>query len=588
MLVRARARGNMKSRLWYHSPCSHGSTHSKGDSPDGMLSDLPIMESDFVAVDLETTGCAPGRHGVIEIGAVRVSGGRIVGEFTSLVRPADALPRAIAQLTGITLDMLATAPSIDDVLPAFRAFAQGAVLVAHNYRFDLGFLDFEAERLWGEPFPRPALDTITLARRLLPGLERYSLAFLAGHLSTSVRPDHRAGNDARATAEILVTMLPGLTQRGLVTVGDLAAFCDLEHQHALAARLPLTAGVPDAPGLYIFRDAEDRVLYVGRAKSLRQRVRSHFYPGGHSERSELGRLVDSVRAVPAASALDAALLERRLVSRHEPPFNPVAQRAHTVYLVHVDAHRPYPGIKVVTSRRKKGTHLGPFTSRWAARTLVDRLAEIYGLRRCARRVDAALASRDCEHRENGCPSPCVVHVDPTDYSLRLAAFLRAFDDAEEPRGALTSLQAAAASEARYEDAIRYRDALRALDRALGVQRVLRSASAHDAALVEHCEGCVVVHLVRAGLRAAVLRGTPASIGDRLPLALHRVYFAERPRPDLLDLGPREVAEMLAIAAFAAGDAHVEVLVADERLALAAVRRSVGLERRQPRRRHAAS
>jgi DNA polymerase-3 subunit epsilon len=552
-----------------------------------MLSDLPIMESDFVAVDLETTGCTPGRHGVIEIGAVRISGGRVVGEFASLVRPSDALPRAITQLTGITLDMLAPAPSIDDVLPAFRSFADGAVLVAHNYRFDLGFLDFEAERLWGDPFPRPALDTITLARRLHPALERYSLAHLAVLLGSSVRPDHRAANDARATAEILLSMLPKLIERGLTTVGDLAAFCDLEHQHDLASRLPLTAGVPDSPGIYIFRDAEDRVLFVGRAKSLRQRVRGHFYPGGHAERSELGRLVDSVRAVPAASALDAALLERRLVARHEPPFNPLAQRAHTVYLIHVDSTRPYPGVKVVTSRRKKGTHIGPFTSRWAARTLADRLTELYGLRRCARRLDPVLGSRDCEYRETGCPAPCVAHVDPADYSLRVAAFLKAFDP-EDARSALSALQIAAATEARYEDAIRYRDALRALDRALGTRGVLRSAAAHDAALIETCEGCSVVHLIRAGQRAGVLRGSLPSIAERLPRALHRVYFSDRPRPDLLDLGPREVAEMLAIAAFSVGDAHVEVPVADERLALAGVKRSLGLERRLPRRRHAAS
>jgi hypothetical protein len=86
----------------------------------------------------------------------------------------------------------------------------------------------------------------------------------------------------------------------------------------------------------------------------------------------------------------------------------------------------------------------------------------------------------------------------------------------------------------------------------------------------------------------VLRGTLSSIAERLPRALHRVYFTDRPRPDLLGLGPDQVAEMLAIAAFAAGDAHIEVPVADERLALAAIRRSMGLERRLPRRRHAAS
>jgi DNA polymerase-3 subunit epsilon len=552
-----------------------------------MLSGLPLSDCDFVAVDLETTGCSPGRHSIIEIGAVRMRHGHVDAEYSSLVRPTDPLPRAITQLTGITHEMLATAPSVDEVVAAFRAFAAGAVLVAHNYRFDLGFLDYEAERLWGEPFPRPAIDTLFVARRLYPDLDRYSLLHLANRIGTSVRPDHRAGNDARAAAEVLAAMLPDLEAAGLTSVGDLAIFCGLPDQHALASRLPLTVGIPDVPGVYVFRDPEDRVLFVGRAKDLRQRVRGHFYPAATRAHSDLGCLVGHIRAIPAASSLDAALLERRLLTRHDPPFNAPSQRPRSLYYLHVDTSSPFPAIRVVTKRRARGVTIGPVTSRWAARILADRLAEVYGLRRCARRLSATLAAGDCEHRENGCPAPCVASPDAVEYRTRVLQVLGVFDGrGQDTRDTLTAMQDQAAGESRYEDAIRFRDAVRALDRALSTLLVMRTASEHEAVLVEHCAMTVTVHLIQGGLRACVLRGTPEIVAQRLPRALHRVYYEDRPRPDLLDLGPSQVAELMTIAAFAAGDAHIEIPIAEERLSLATVRRSLGIDRRQPRRRHA--
>lgn len=553
-----------------------------------MLSRLHLDECDLVAVDLETTGCSPGRHSIIEIGAVRVRAGVAVDAFETLVRPTDPVPRAVTNLTGITPEMLAPAPSLDDAMLAFRTFADGGVLVAHNYRFDLGFLDFEAERLWGTPFPRPALDTLTIARRLHPGLERYSLRHLAERFGASVVPDHRAANDARAAGELLAAMLPDLREHGIITVGDLAQFCGLPDQTALAARLPLASGVPDAPGVYVFRDADGAVLFVGRAKSLRQRIRSHFYPAGDRDHSSLGCLVDSLRAVPAASSLDAALLERRLLARHDPPFNAPVQRPRVVYFLHVDAARPFAGVRVVTSRRRRGVHVGPFTSRWAATVIADHLPPVHGLRLCARRLDARLAALDCAHRGVDCPAPCVNELDPAAYSIRVAALLSVFSGEDRPtRDALAALQEEAAADARYEDAIRYRDALRALERGLGTLSVIRSTFETDAVLVEHHGETVTVHLIRNGLRASVLRGRPDVVADRLSRALRAVYFSDRPRQDILDLTAEQIAEMLAIASFADGDGHIQVPVTDERLTTALIKRSLGFERREPRRRHAA-
>jgi DNA polymerase-3 subunit epsilon len=553
-----------------------------------VFSGLPITECDFVAVDLETTGCTPGRNSIIEIGAVRVTGGIATTEFASLVRPQDPVPRAIVQLTGITPEILTSAPSIDEVMGAFRSFAAGAVLVAHNYRFDLGFLDYEAERLWSEPFTRPALDTLSLARRLHPGLERYSLLHLAAHFQVDSRPDHRALNDARAAAEVLTAMLPDLIARGVKNIGDLATFAGLGSQTALASRLPLTARVPDAPGVYVFKDEDGVVLFVGRAKNLRTRVRNHFYPAGDRDRSELGCRVAAVRALPAASQLDAALLERHLIDRHDPPFNPTAQRPRALYSLEVPRRSQFPGLKVTMRPGAAAMAVGPFTSRWVAVTLADRLAEVYGVRRCTRRLNADLALRECDWRGAGCSSPCVVDLDPVDYSTRVTRVIDALGPrSSEARDLLVSLQARAAADARYEDAIRFRDGVRALDRGCGTLAAIRQAAARDAVLLEIHDG-VTVHLIRSGLRAAVLRGSLSSVESRLPRALRRTYYSGVAARDPLSLSPSEVAQILVIGAFMGGDAHIEVPIGDERLTLARIRRHLGLERRQPRRRHAAT
>lgn len=554
-----------------------------------MLSELSITGCDFVAVDLETTGCTPGRNSIIEIGAVRMSRDGSTTEFATLVRPTDMLPRAIVQLTGISPEMLVSAPAVDEAVSAFRKFAENAVLVAHNYRFDLGFLDHEGERLWGRTFPRPAIDTLAIARKLYPGLERYSLLHLSTYFDLATRPDHRALNDARAAALLLDAMRPDLGKQGIRTVGELADYCGLGGQSALASRLPLTSGIPDRPGVYLFRDEAGRVLFVGRAKSLRSRIRSHFYPAGDRDPSDLGSSVASMRALSTDSSLDGALLERRLIARHDPPYNALSQRPRAVYAIHVQTGTHYPGAKVTARPPKRGTSIGPFTSRWAANILVDRLTEVYGVRRCARRLSPTLAARECEYRNAGCPAPCVADVDPVDYGARVRGFIGALGaQSDDARQRLADMQAQAAADTRYEDAIRYRDGLRALDRGLSTLGAIRASSARDAALLELHDDGVTLHLILGGLRVAVLRGTPSSVAERLPRALRRVYYAGAERRDPLSLTPEEVAHMLIVASFMATDNHTEIPVGDYALTLARIRRSLGLDRRQPRRRHAAS
>ncbi|MCC5697540.1 3'-5' exoribonuclease, partial [Klebsiella pneumoniae] len=129
---------------------------------DQLLSDVT-----FVVVDLETTGTDRTGDAITEIGAVKIRGGEVLGEFTTLVNPGRDIPPSIVAITGITNEMVADAPPLDSVLPAFLEFSRGAVLVAHNAPFDIGFLRANCERL-GLPWPKPqVVDTVRLAKRVI-------------------------------------------------------------------------------------------------------------------------------------------------------------------------------------------------------------------------------------------------------------------------------------------------------------------------------------------------------------------------------------------------------------------------------------
>ncbi|MGE5229022.1 MAG: exonuclease domain-containing protein, partial [Deltaproteobacteria bacterium] len=219
----------------------------------------------FTVVDIETTGATPGFCKITEIGAVRVEGGREVARFSALVNPGMPIPAMITGITGIDDETVAEAPPIEVVLPKFVDFAAHSVLVAHNAPFDLGFLDYELGKQRGQTFPRPALDTLRLARKLCPQ-QRCSLSALSYRFDTRVKPVHRALHDAQATAELLLLFLSWLEEQGMHTLEEVARFCEpgtRRNYHKIA----LTEKVPTTSGVYVMRDAKGAPLYIGKAEN---------------------------------------------------------------------------------------------------------------------------------------------------------------------------------------------------------------------------------------------------------------------------------------------------------------------------------
>ena len=317
-----------------------------------------LEQATYVVVDLETTGLRPGTSQICEIGAVRVRGLELEAEFQTLVDPGMPLGPGVEALTGLSNRRLRGSPPAAVAVRRFLAFAGDGVLVAHNARFDLAFLDRETVRLTGSRIAAPVVDTVALARRLLAGrVPRASLAQLSHWAGTSVRPCHRALPDAQATAEVLLALIGLAQERGAETVADLVAMAATRTRRVWDKR-QLAFGAPQRPGVYLFRDRNDQVLYVGCARDLRARLRSYF-------RSE--RLRPAVEAAVGAadriewrvlgSELEAALTELRLIRELRPPANArVARPDRHVWLRRhgdgvVASSRPSP-VGPIRSRRK--------------------------------------------------------------------------------------------------------------------------------------------------------------------------------------------------------------------------------------------
>ncbi|HJW75372.1 MAG TPA: exonuclease domain-containing protein, partial [Thermoleophilia bacterium] len=288
-----------------------------------------LSDVSFTVVDLETTGATPGFSKITEIGAVRIERGEVVGSFSELVDPGVPIPPLITGITGITREMVAGAPGIGEVLPRFVEFAADSVLVAHNARFDLAFLDYELGILTRETFPRPALDTLRLARKAMPHT-RCSLGVLAQRLGLPTTPEHRALPDAMATGELLLLLLARLEEQNVTTLEEVARICEPEARRNYH-KIVLTERLPTAPGVYILRDARGAALYIGKAENLRRRTRDHFLQRQAYGATQALELLEQIDVVETGSEFAALLLESRLIRTHKPPCNRHGTRVSTYH-----------------------------------------------------------------------------------------------------------------------------------------------------------------------------------------------------------------------------------------------------------------
>jgi len=281
----------------------------------------PLSRVTFVVLDVETTGGSPATCSLTEVAAARYRGGELLGTYQSFVRPDERIPPFISALTGISDAMVADAPRVGEMLPSFLEFLGGGVVVGHNVRFDLSFLNHALESTGRERLANATVDTLALARRLVRDLvPNCKLGTLAATLHLPHQPSHRALTDVLATGDLLHALLERAGSFGIVGLQELLDLPRLVG-HPQAAKLRLTTRLPHRPGVYWFTDAAGHVLYVGKATDLHSRVRSYFSGDTRAKVGRLLRLMDGVHHRVCPGPLTAAVLEGRLIRAWSPSFN---------------------------------------------------------------------------------------------------------------------------------------------------------------------------------------------------------------------------------------------------------------------------
>jgi DNA polymerase-3 subunit epsilon len=385
----------------------------------------------FAFVDLETCGVSPADDRITEVAVIQVDGDRLVEEWSTLVDPGRPIPPEIQALTGITHAMVRDAPAFESILPEVARRLEGRVLVAHNARFDYGFLK-AAFRRAGERLCVEVLCTVRLSRALFPQHGSHRLDALIERHQLPSADRHRALGDARAIRAFLSTLA---RDPGPVLLGD--AIRTLLRRPATPPHLPPEAleRLPESPGVYTFTGVTGQPLYVGKARNLRERVRAHFH--ADSRNANDARLVAEVHGLQletTAGELGALILEMQRVKSCAPLHNVALRRRSTVCFLQPDAPGRTPRLVRLAELPPGGPSgdaglYGPFGSRASARSALHALGRAHRL--CDRALGLWARDGPCFSRQvRRCAGLCTGDEDPQTHHVRL---LEALEPSRFPR-----------------------------------------------------------------------------------------------------------------------------------------------------------
>ena len=286
----------------------------------------------YAIVDIETTGGYAAANGIIEIAIMVFDGNAVIESYETLVNPNQHIPKYIQAFTGISNEMVATAPAFEEVAEKVFTMLQGNVFVAHNVNFDYSFVKSHLD-FYGYTFHAKKLCTVRLARQIFPGFPSYSLGNLCNLLEIRIINRHRAAGDAAATVTLFKRMLEN-DGKGVIAASL--------HRNSKEQVLPPNVkkadfdALPQTPGVYYFHDAKGKVVYVGKAKNIRTRVNSHFSNNSDSrQKQNFVRNVHAISFQSTATELMAAILESTEIKRLWPVFNTSQKRQEDVYGIFV-------------------------------------------------------------------------------------------------------------------------------------------------------------------------------------------------------------------------------------------------------------
>jgi len=388
-----------------------------------------LIDTTFVVVDLETTGGSHSNSSITEIGAVKIRGGEIIGEFQTLVNPESPIPAFITVLTGITDAMVIEAPKIGEALFSFLEFAgspEETVLIAHNAPFDIGFLKAAALQC-ATPWPKfQVIDTARVARYVVTRDEapNCKLSTLATFFGADTNPDHRALSDARATVDVFHGILDRLGSFGVTTLEDLKSFSNRLTESQRKKRY-LADGLPAGPGVYIFRDEQREPLYIGTTRNLRNRVRSYFTAAETRKRiHDMIALAHFLDYIETPTIIEAEVRELRLIAEKQPRFNRRSKFQEKAVWVKITEEN-FPRLVSVRGQRDLSDDVGwcgPFNGRDEATRAIEAIYEVTQLRQCSPRItlNSMKSASPCALFDmKKCGAPCVGKESVDSYSTHV-------------------------------------------------------------------------------------------------------------------------------------------------------------------------
>jgi DNA polymerase-3 subunit epsilon len=381
-----------------------------------------LLDSPLVFVDLETTGANPAFDRVIEVGIVKVSGGQVEYEWSTLVDPGEPIPPVIQGFTGITDAMVRGAPSFADVADEVFARLEGSLFVAHNARFDYGFLKNEFKRLDLAFQPR-VLCTVKLARALYPEHHRHGLDAIIARHNLGCDARHRALGDARVLWDFVQ-----LAQAEKPPEAIRAALKKAMKSPSLPSGLEATAvdAVPEAPGVYLFYGENELPLYIGKGVNMRSRVQSHFAADHGSGRAmQIAREVKRIEWIETAGELGALLLEARLIKERQPIHNRHLRKNDELcaFRLKEGGEAAVDLVPLAGATPDELAELyGQFKSKREAHNTLRELAAEHGL--CLKRLGLESGKGPCfNHQIKRCKGWCIGKESAARHDLRLKTAL---------------------------------------------------------------------------------------------------------------------------------------------------------------------
>jgi DNA polymerase-3 subunit epsilon len=384
-----------------------------------------LAHTTFVVVDLETAGGKPADAGITEIGAVKVRGGEVIGEFRTFCAPGVPIPAFISVLTGITDHHVAGAPSVSSAVREFLAFANfesgdQPVLVAHNAPFDVGFLKSACAKFDIE-WPKPLiLDTVILARKILrkDEVRNRKLSTLAQFFRTPVSPTHRALDDARATTSVLHGLIERVGNLGVHDLEGLQTYSGPATEKRRRKRY-LAEGLPEKPGVYIFYDGNNRPLYVGTSTNIRKRVMSYFTAA--ETRSRMTAMVELAQRVDAhvcSTQLEASIRELRMINELRPTYNFRSRNPEKTTWVTM-TNEKFPRLSLTRQSHLPDSDriaIGPFRNGSSAELAMHAIHQATDVRQCKERITSKSSISPCVLYEmKRCIAPCLTGAETVGY-----------------------------------------------------------------------------------------------------------------------------------------------------------------------------